>query len=396
VLQGERPQQGVQRQPAVTPALDEQPARGQLGDRRRRVRDADRLAQRRGEPPEARRGPDELRDGFALPAEELLRQVREERAARPPHGVERRNARLRRQRRQRVDGETEGRRPTPGELVQRGRQLRRESGHRCAEELLDLRSRERKELGTDPHHLALAVEPGDREREPRTGRQDQVQAGGRLAAQSSHELGALALRADHMQVVHDQHGVAPELLSQQLRHVARHRDGVAFRIRGGRAARQLRDRIRRNPRHRRAERTGDPADDRGEIGVARVQAVPRRADRCRPRPQDGRLAEARPSQDHGEAAVERLTQSIGDSGAGQEPRRLRGRSRLRGLRHDEIPPPSIPPPPTLRGQSHRRQVPCLPNAGSAALSSALGRAVLRSSRVSGRCEDCVAPRAYVF
>ena len=154
-----------------------------------------------------------------------------------------------------------------------------QAGHRSAQPLLDkaghLLGCEGELVRSDLQELSPAAEPLHGKWGAGAPRQDQVKAGGRVAAEGLDEAGGGAGGAELVDVVDDQDEVAGDVLLQDLGEPRT--EGVRMRGEVGLGAGEALDRERQlaaQLRDAEPEGVGQPARQRGHLPVGPVGRVP--------------------------------------------------------------------------------------------------------------------------
>jgi hypothetical protein len=277
--------QVVEHEPAVHggAGLEEQAAAGQPGQHRGVGLYVQGAAQLGGEAAQRRDPADQRPQHRVLAGEHLLGEVGEQQPARPA------------QRRQaggplpwplapqRLDRQAGRRRPAAGHAVQRLAQLAPVRAEHGGQQRAGLLLAEGEQGAVQLQHLAAAAQPLDRERRLDPGRQHQVEQGGRVPGQPLDQPGRRPVGGELVDVVEDQHQVAAQLELQRLAERGREAVGAGQLVgvgpqRGGQHRAQLVGEVRQPQ----PQRVHQPAQQRRQAGVLRLQRVPGRGDPRRP------------------------------------------------------------------------------------------------------------------
>ena len=294
----------VQRERVSQPA-DEQPSLDELVDDLVRACDAELRAELRREAVEGRDRADERLHVGGLPFEDLVREEREERAARTLDEVA--ECPLALGVGHLADGfdrEPDGRRPAARRFEDDAAEpgVRTEAG---IHELLDLSGGECKVGGAQVEHLALGTQPVDAKIERLPREQHESQARRALPAQALDQPKRGGGRRQLVGVVDDQQEVVVEGGLERVAQSGRERLGVRELVLDrGRRRHEL-----RQVGHHGPNRLGDTYGERRQAAVVRGRRVPRRDDVLRPARDERRLPVAGSGDDERQALPERVVEA---------------------------------------------------------------------------------------
>ena len=332
--------QPVQREPAglARQRLEEQRPLRELLERVGRVRHADRPQQRRREPVEVDRAPDQRPGVVGGVRDDLLGEVGEDRALRTLETIEDRLAVAAGRVPIRLEREADGRRPAAGRDVDPRRRDVVQVGviavvaEQGMEQLVDLVGREGERGPTQVEHLALAPQPLDRERDLRPGRDEDVEPGRSEPDERLDEAERARRPGEDVEVVEDEHQVLVERGLERVddergrgrglgddRRVVGRLDRALDRVRGVVGDRGQAD----------AQRGGDPGRERADVAVGGVERVPGRRAGGGDAGGERRLPEAGAADDDREPALRAVEQPRLELGSGERPDRIRRRQQLR-------------------------------------------------------------------
>jgi len=291
-----------QRAPA---AGDEEPSSEQPFDRRGGRAQSERFAQADAEALKGQHGGDERPHGLRRGAEDLRRQIREQRAARLAQAKQLLRAAGRRKRPQHLERKAYGGRPAAGKVVDLLCD-RFVGSQRRARETGDLVRGERELVRADLEQLSAPPEALDLERKRVPRRHDEVQPCGGVAGDALDQTETRRRRLELVRVVEGADQIDGEPGIERVPHEGadplRGRDVVAGARDGHREVLPPRGQVLAQARH-------EPRRERGQRTVALGQIESRRDEIAAPRVEQRGLPEAGTRRQEGEAPTERLVEA---------------------------------------------------------------------------------------